>query len=89
MIKIKLSNKLGELRIKQSDLARMTGIRPTTINEMYHELIERVNLNHLNQICKVLHCDLTEIMIYEEDKTTNKRHNIPSNNILSNKLKLK
>lgn len=43
MIKIYLSRKLGELRLTQADLARLTGIRPTTINEIYHEIAERVN----------------------------------------------
>ena len=42
MIKILLSRKLGELRWTQADLARKTGIRPTTINVMYHEMCERV-----------------------------------------------
>ena len=41
MIKILLSKKLGELRLTQADLARATGIRPNTINELYHELAER------------------------------------------------
>ncbi len=41
MIKILLSRKLGELRWTQADLARKTGIRPSTISEMYHELIDR------------------------------------------------
>ena len=65
MIRILLSRKLGELRVTQADLARRTGIRPTTINEMYHELCERVNLEHLDLICEALDCDLTEII--EED----------------------
>ena len=43
MIKILLSKKLGELRLTQADLARATGIRPNTINELYHELADRVN----------------------------------------------
>ena len=47
MVKILLSRKLGELRWTQSDLARATGIRPSTINELYHELAERINLEHL------------------------------------------
>ena len=51
MIKILLSKKLGELRLTQADLARATGIRPNTINELYHELAERVNLEHLDLIC--------------------------------------
>ena len=68
MIKILLSRKLGEKRWTQADLARKTGIRPTTINEMYHEICERVNLEHLNLICKALDCDLSEILIYIPDE---------------------
>lgn len=63
MIKILLSRKLGELRWTQADLARKTGIRPTTINEMYHEITERINLEHLDLICEALDCDLDEIII--------------------------
>ncbi len=82
MIKILLSRKLGELRWSQADLARATGIRPTTINEYYHELAERVNLEHLDLICEVLNCDLDEIIIrvpnpipkIESTKAGNKVH---------------
>lgn len=63
MIKIMLSRKLGELRWTQADLARKTGIRPATINELYHEIAERVNLEHLDLICEVLNCDLSEILV--------------------------
>ena len=63
MIKIMLSRKLGELRISQANLARRTGIRPTTINEMYHELCDRVNLEYLDLICEALNCDLEEILV--------------------------
>lgn len=63
MIKILLSRKLGELRWTQADLARKTGIRPTTINELYHEMAERVNLEHLDLICEALDCELGEIIV--------------------------
>ena len=62
-IRILLSRKLGELRWTQADLARKTGIRPTTINEMYHEIIERVNLEHLDLICEALDCELSELLV--------------------------
>lgn len=68
MIRIRLSTLLGERRMTQADLARRTGIRPATINEMYHELVERVNLEHLDKICEVLDCDLSELIIYEPNK---------------------
>ena len=62
-IRILLSRKLGEIRWTQAELARVTGIRPTTINELYHELAERVNLEHLDLICEALDCELDEIII--------------------------
>lgn len=63
MIRILLSIKLGELRWSQADLARATGIRPSTINDYYHEIAERVNLEHLDLICEALGCELSEIII--------------------------
>ena len=63
MIKILLSRKLGELRWTQADLARKTGIRPSTISEIYHEMVERINLEHLDLICEALDCELEEIII--------------------------
>ncbi len=68
MIKILLSKKLGELRWTQADLARVTGIRPNTIGELYHELVERVNLEHLDLICEALGCRLDELIVRIPDK---------------------
>lgn len=63
MIKILLSTLLGERRWTQADLARMTGIRPGTINDLYNEMAERVNLEHLDLICDALGCDLSDLLI--------------------------
>ena len=67
MIKIHLSRILGERRMLQSDLSEQTGIRKATIHEMYHELIERVNLDYLSRICKVLDCKVEDILEYVPD----------------------
>ena len=68
MIRILLSTRLGEIRWTQADLARATGIRPNTINELYHELVDRVNLEHLDLICEALGCDLDELIVRVPDK---------------------
>ena len=39
MIRILLSTRLGERRWTQADLARATGIRPSTINDYYNHPI--------------------------------------------------
>lgn len=65
MIRILLSARLGERKLSQADLARMTQIRASTINDYYWELAERVNLHHLDLICEALHCELSELIVRE------------------------
>lgn len=62
MIRIHLSKLLGIKRWSQAELARRTGIRRATINEMYHELAERVNLEHIDKICDILECRIEELI---------------------------
>ena len=68
MIRILLSTRLGERRWTQADLARATGIRPSTINDYYHELAERVNLEHLDLICEALDCELSDLIVRVPNK---------------------
>lgn len=63
MVKILLSRKLGELRWNQADLARSTGIRPSTISDLYHCMTEQISFEHLDLICEALDCDISEIII--------------------------
>lgn len=55
--------------MSQAELARKTGIRPSTINEIYWELVERVNLEHIELICKELNCKIQDLMevIYKSE----------------------
>ena len=68
MTKIYLSTILGMDRMTQSDLARKTGIRPATINAIYNETIDRINLSHLSKICEVLDCEVADILQYIPDE---------------------
>lgn len=67
MIRILLSTRLGERKMTQADLTRATGIRPNTISELYHELVDRVNLEHLDIICEALNCELDELIVRVPD----------------------
>jgi putative transcriptional regulator len=68
MVRILLSTRLGERRWTQADLARKTKIRPSTINDLYHELTERINLNHLELICEALDCEISDFLVLTKNK---------------------
>lgn len=70
MIRILLSSRLGEQKWTQADLARKTGI-----SELYHEMVDRVNLEHLDRICEALECNLDELIVRVSDKTPDMSHN--------------
>lgn len=75
MIRIVLSRKLGELRRNQAELSRATGIRPTTISELYNEIAERISFEHLDLICEALDCDITDIIVRVPNKEPKVTHN--------------
>ena len=64
MIKVHLSRILGEKRITQAELSRQTGIRPSTISDIYNEMSERLNVEHLDRICEYLDCNINDLIEY-------------------------
>lgn len=68
MIKINLSNLLGKYKMTQKALSEITNIRPATISKMYYEEIKRIDVRHLNSICKAFNCEISELLEYIPDK---------------------
>ena len=64
-IRIRLSALLGERRMKQKELADLTGICAATINHYYNEGIDRISLTHFEMICEVLEVNLSELLVME------------------------
>lgn len=62
MVVMHLSRLLGEYRISQAELSRLTGIRPNTINDLYHGVAERISFDHLDRICEILGCSISELL---------------------------
>ena len=67
MIRILISDRLGERRWKQRDLVRKSGVDKNVVNEYFNEWTDRVNLEYLNAICDALECKLTDVLWREED----------------------
>ena len=63
--------------MNQAQLAELTGIRPNTINGLYHDLSDRVSLDHLERICVALRCDLHEILVYKPEVKKDRKKRYP------------
>jgi len=62
MVRIYLSRILGEKRMSQKELSKLTGIRPNTISEWYNEIAVSLKVEHIDRICEVLGCRLDELI---------------------------
>lgn len=70
-IKSHLPNLLAERGWSQADLARKTGIRANTINEIYGGFADKIQLEHLALICEVLNCQPADIFEFVSRSATN------------------
>lgn len=62
MVNVRLRQLLERSNISQAELARGTGIRPSTICDMYNNNISFLKLEHVEKICGFLHIDISEFI---------------------------
>lgn len=58
---------LGEKRINQKQLSKITNIRPNTINAYYNDYVQRLNRSDIDKICQALNCTLNDLIEYIPD----------------------
>ena len=72
MIAWRLHVKMGEKRLRISDLARLTGLAPETISKYYHDKgVTAVEMETLNRLCKALNCQPGDLLVYVPDEEEN------------------
>lgn len=67
---INLDKLLDHRKMSQHELARLTGIRQPSINEMCRNQTKRIPLNNLAKICETLKCDIPDVLKLEKEKTS-------------------
>ncbi len=67
-IRIHISTLLGQRKMTQKELSDLTGIRPNTISNMYYETVKRIEVQHIEALCKALKCSVGEIIEYIEEE---------------------
>ena len=68
MIKIKLSEQLGNRRMSRRELAQLIRVRPNTIGDMYNDNVKRLDITTLNKICMARSCDISDILEFIRDE---------------------
>lgn len=67
MIKCHLSRLMGERKMKIADVARETGLHRNTVTLLYDETAARVDLEAINQLCKLFGCGVGDLFEFLPD----------------------
>jgi putative transcriptional regulator len=65
MIICNLSEILGKKKLKVSELCRETGINRGTVDRLYYDTAQRIDLDVVETLCKHLGCTLEELFTIE------------------------
>ena len=63
-----LSVRLGERRIKITELSRQTGISRGTLTRLYHDEADRVDLDVLSRLCASLDCSIADLLEFRAEQ---------------------
>lgn len=67
MIKCHLSRMMGEHKMKIADVARDTGLHRNTVTLLYNETATRVDLESIDNLCKLFNCKVGELFEFIPD----------------------
>ncbi|WP_235902886.1 helix-turn-helix domain-containing protein [Sandarakinorhabdus oryzae] len=62
-----LSVRLGERRLKITEVARQTGISRGTLTRLYHDEADRVDLDVLARLCAALGCSIGDLLEFRPE----------------------
>ena len=73
MIKCHLSTLMGQRKLRVMDVARATGLSRNTVTLLYKETAERVDLDAVEQLCKLFECQVGDLFEYIPDAKAAKK----------------
>ena len=63
----KLSTLMGEKRYNIQDVFEKTGISRSTISNMYHDRLRRIEYEVIEKLLVLFDCELTDLLRYEKE----------------------
>lgn len=67
MVVIRVGELMARNKMNQSQLAEATKIRKNTISDLWHGKTKRIDIEHINALCKALNCTPGDIFEYIPD----------------------
>ena len=64
MIRCHLSTLMGRSKLRIADVSRLTGLNRSTITALYRETATRIDLQAIEQLCRLFDCQVGDLFEY-------------------------
>ena len=61
-IQNKLSSLMGDHRYNIKTVSEKTGLHYTTVMNLYHDKVKRIDFNTLDKLCELFNCEPSDIL---------------------------
>ena len=68
-IESRLSILMGERKYNMQDVIDKTGLDRTSISNLYHDKLKRIDLKTLDKLCSLFDCDTNDLLRRVKKKT--------------------
>ena len=65
----KLSTLMGEKRYNMQDVFERTGISRTSISNIYHDRVKRIDYDTLDRLCTLFDCQPGDLIIHTKEES--------------------
>ena len=66
-VRCKLSTLMGKYRYNMGHVHEKTGLSRTTISNLYHDRMERIDYVTLSKLCELFNCPVGDILEYSKE----------------------
>jgi len=63
-IRCNLSTLMGKKRYRMQDVFEKTGLARSTISNLYHDNVQRIDFETLNKLCELFDCSVGDLIEY-------------------------
>ena len=70
-IECRLSVLMGEKRYNMQNVMDKSGLDRTTVSNLYHDRLKRIDYGTLDKICKLFECTPSDVLRFTNDEEKN------------------
>lgn len=68
MIRFKVGELMAREKLTQKAVAGATGMRPNTVSQLWHGTAKRLEIDHVDALCKLFKCQPSDLFEYVEEE---------------------